>query len=205
MTQLDKNIITLPQPLYKGNVSIEELMLRIKSVRRYADEPLTINVFSQLLWAAQGVKPPNDKRTAPSAGATYPLEVYAVACNIEGLDKGIYKYKPQPHSVLKICDGDFRQALAAAALSQQSIMQAPFSLVFSAVFKRTTARYGKRGVMYVHMEAGHAAQNVCLQAVALGLGTVVIGAFDDSEVAGVIELPPEEEPLYIIPVGKPAE
>ena len=201
----DEAAIILPPPLHNVSISIEEAMLRLKSVRHYTDTLLDINTFSQLLWAAQGVKPPAGKRTTPSAGATYPLEVYAVAGNVDGVARGIYKYDIQQHHLIKIQDGDFRQALSAAALSQQSVVQAAFSLVFSAVFERTTARYGKRGIMYVHMEAGHAAQNVGLQAVGLGLGTVVIGAFDDGEVAGIIELPPEEKPLYIIPVGKPAE
>ena len=205
MTQPNKNIINLPPPLYKGNVSIEAAMLRVKSIRQYADTQLDINTFSQLLWAAQGTKAPAGKRTAPSAGATYPLEVYAVAGNVEGIAGGIYKYETQQHRLLKIQSGDFRQALAAAALGQQSIIQSSFSLVFAAVFERTTARYGKRGVMYVHMEAGHAAQNVCLQAVSLGLGTVVIGAFNDGEAADVLALPQEEKPLYIIAVGKAAE
>jgi len=201
----DEIIINLPPPLHKVSASIEEAMLRLKSVRRYVNMRLDINAFSQLLWAAQGVKPPIGKRTAPSAGGTYPLEVYAVIGNVEDITRGIYKYDIEHHKLKKIFDGDFRHALSAAALGQQSIVQASFSLVFTAVFERTTAKYGKRGIMYVHMEAGHAAQNVGLQAVALGLGTVVIGAFDDSEVAGVIGLPPEEKPLYIIPVGKPAE
>jgi len=205
MAQSAENIIELPPPLHKVSVSVEEAMLRLKSVRQYDDTQLDTNTFSQLLWAAQGVKPPIGKRTAPSAGSTYPLEVYAVTGNVEGVTRGIYKYDIQQHRLIKILDGDFRQALSAAALGQQSIVQSSFSLVFAAVFERTTARYGKRGVMYVHMEAGHAAQNVGLQAVGLGLGTVVIGAFDDGEVSNVLALPQQEQPLYIIPVGKPAE
>jgi SagB-type dehydrogenase family enzyme len=205
MKQTDKNIISLPPPQYKGNISLEETMLRLKSVRQYSDKQLDINTISRLLWAAQGIKPPYSKRTAPSAGSTYPLEVYTVIGNIKGIPRGIYKYDIQKHHLTKMQNGDFRQALAEAALSQQFIAQASFSLIFSAVFERTTARYGRRGVKYVHMEAGHAAQNVCLQAVALGLGTVVIGAFDDVEVSNVLALPQQEQPLYIIPVGKAAD
>ncbi len=204
MAQSAENTINLPTPLDKVSVSVEEAMLRLKSVRRYADTQVDIKTFSQLLWAAQGVKPPIGKRTAPSAGSTYPLEVYIIIGNVEGINRGIYKYDLR-HRLIKMQDGDFRQALSAAALGQQSIAQASFSLVFAAVFKRTTDKYGERGVMYVHMEAGHAAQNVGLQAVGLGLGTVVVGAFDEDEVAKVLELPQEEKPIYIIPVGKPAE
>jgi len=197
--------ITLPPPSYSSDVSLEETMLRIKSVRRYVNKALTLQQLSQLLWAAQGVKAPDNRRTAPSAGATYPLEIYTVIGNVEGIDAGIYKYEPYNHSLSKKQDGDFRQDLSAAALGQQSIMQAPFAIVIAAVFERTIGRYGQRGVMYVHMEAGHAAQNYCLQAVALGLGSVCIGAFDDGEVANVLKLPRNEKPLYIITAGIPAE
>jgi len=197
--------ITLTSPQHKSYVSLEETMLRLKSVRSYVNKALTLQQLSQLLWAAQGVKPPQNKRTAPSAGATYPLEIYAVIGNVEGIISGIYKYDPHNHSLSKKQDGDFRQELSAAALGQQSVLQAPLSIAVAAVFERTTSRYGQRGVMYVHMEAGHAAQNYCLQAVTLGLGAVVVGAFDDDGVASVLKLPQNEKPLYIIPAGSPAD
>lgn len=193
--------IILPPPRHKGDISLEETLLHIKSARRYSNKALTLQQLSQLLWAAQGVKNAAGRRTAPSAGATYPLEVYAVIGNVEGIDIGLYKYDPFSHSLLRKWEGDFRQSLSSAALGQTSVAQAPVSLVIAAVYERTTGRYGKRGVRYVDMETGHAAQNVCLQAVALGLGTVVVGAFDDDEVAGALKLPDNEIPLYIIPVG----
>lgn len=194
--------INLPPPRHESDVSLEETLLRVKSVRRYSNQALTLQQLSQLLWAAQGVKNAAGRRTAPSAGATYPLEVYAVVGNAEEVAGGIYKYDPFNHRLSKTQDGDLRQRLSSAALGQVSIAQAPVSLVIAAVYERTTGRYGKRGVRYVDMEAGHAAQNVCLQAVALGLGTVVAGAFDDDGVAGLLKLPDNEIPLYIIPVGE---
>jgi SagB-type dehydrogenase family enzyme len=193
--------VTLPPPRYKSDVSLEETLLRVKSVRRYSSGALTLQQLSQLLWAAQGIKSAAGKRTAPSAGATYPLEVYAVVGNVEDVSSGVYKYEPFDHHLLKIQDGDFRQSLASAASDQQFIAQVPVDMVITAVYERTTGRYGQRGIRYVHMEAGHAAQNVCLQTVALGLGTVVVGAFDEGEVTGVLGLPDNEIPLYIIPVG----
>lgn len=198
-------VIQLPEPLKKGIVSVEEALSKRRSRREYSDKPLTVEQLSQLLWAAQGINERfGGKRTAPSAGATYPLETYAVVGNIDGLTAGIYRYQPRDHAIELILPGDVREALVAAALNQQWIADAPAIIVFSAVYERTTETYGQRGMQYVHMEAGHAAQNVYLQAEALGLGTVVVGAFDDLSVMEIIGLSPGERPLYILPVGKPA-
>ena len=192
--------ITLPPPRHYSDVSLEETLLRIKSLRRYSPKPLTLPQLSQLLWAAQGIKNEAGKRTCPSAGATYPLEVYAVVGDVTDVPAGIYHYHPQSHSLKLITLGDQRQALAEAA-SQRFMATAPASLVIAAVSERTAGRYGQRAVRYIDMEAGHAAQNVGLQAVALGLGTVVAGAFDDSRLASLIRLDEETIPIYIIPVG----
>jgi SagB-type dehydrogenase family enzyme len=140
-------------------------------------------------------------RTAPSAGALYPLEVYVVAGNVEGLPAGIYHYRPRQHVLVKITAGDHRQTLYRNALSQSAISNAPLSFVIAGIPRRTTGKYGDRGVRYVFMEAGHAAQNLCLQAVVLELGSVVIGAFSDRQVGNMLQLGKEGIPLYIIPVG----
>lgn len=169
----------------------------------HPDEPLTLAEVAQLLWSAQGITDSKRAyRTAPSAGALFPLEVYAVIGNVEGLAEGVYKYKPDEHELVKVGDGDVRDKLAVAALGQACVREGAIAVVFSAVYERTTRKYGDRGVRYVHMEAGHAAQNVCLQAVSLNLGTVVIGAFKDDEVSKILNLPDEEQPLYILPIGK---
>ena len=193
--------VKLPATQVKGKVSLEEALAKRRSRRGYKDEPLSLKEVAQLLWAAQGVTADWGGKTAPSAGATYPLEVYLVAGKVEGLKPGLHHYLPKSHSLVKIMEGDFRKELADAALSQRMILKAPITLVVAAVFRRTTARYGERGTRYVHMEVGHVGENIYLQAEALGLATVAVGAFRDEAVKEVLKL--EEEPLYLMPVGKP--
>lgn len=200
---LKQEAIKLPPPKFKSSTSIEEAMLKRRSVRYFSDKPLTLAEISQLLWSAQGITNTKEGlRTAPSAGALYPLEVYVVAGKVENLETGIYKYKPQTHELIKIADGDKRTELYNAALQQSSIQTAPANLVFTAVYERTSRKYRERAERYVHIEIGHAAQNVYLQAVSLGLGTVTIGAFYDDKVKKAMHLSRDEEPLYIMPVGK---
>lgn len=188
----------LPEPVAKGAMSVEEAIRARRSVRQFRDEPLTEQEIAQLLWAAQGVTDERRGfRAAPSAGATFPLETYLVS------SEGIYRYLPERHALEPIKRGDYRRELAEAALGQGCVRQAPVSIVFTAVPKRTTARYGQRGLMYIHMEAGHAAQNVHLQAVALGLGSVPIGAFDPARVEQLLGCAGEETALYIVSIGRP--
>ena len=194
--------IKLPEPRYTSNTSIEAALSQRRSIRAYSGENLTIAEVSQLLWAAQGITSPGGGRTAPSAGALYPLELYVVVGDVEGIDKGVYKYIPEEHELEKVKDSDIRAELADAALEQACVRDAAIDLVFTAVYERTTGKYGERGIKYVQMEAGHAAQNVYLQAVALDLGTVVIGAFVDSEVKEIMNMQEQETPLYIMPVGR---
>jgi len=194
--------IILPEPRYDSDVSVEEALLKRRSVRNYTDEALTLQEIAQLLWAAQGITDPSGKKTAPSAGALYPLEVYVVVGSVEDVARGVYKYKPQQHELIRVLEGEQRKALAKAALDQQSVAQGAIDIVITAIYDRTTRKYGNRGIRYVHMEAGHAAQNVYLQAVAMNLGMVVIGAFYDDQVKEVLNLPEDEEPLYIMPVGR---
>jgi SagB-type dehydrogenase family enzyme len=196
------NIVKLPDPRYEGIVSVEHALFARRSVRRYKNEPLTILQISQLLWSAQGVSSPSGYRTAPSAGALYPLEVYVAAGRINDLPAGIYKYLIRNHALLRTVIGDPRENLCRAALNQRCIANAPAVLLFSTVTERITKVYGERGIRYLYMELGHAAQNVCLQAVALGLGTVVIGAFRDFEVKKIAALPADEQPAYVIAIGR---
>lgn len=194
--------IHLPKPRYESQTSVEKALLERRSKREYRNEQLTLNEVGQLLWAAEGITHERGYRTAPSAGALYPLETYVVAGNVKNLPAGFYRYIPRRHELVPIFPGDIRPELCNAALYQESIREAPASLVFSAVFARTTGKYGKRGIRYVHMEAGNASQNVSLQAVSLNIGTVVIGAFDDEAVRRALSLPLEEEPMLIMPAGK---
>ncbi|MCK4592270.1 SagB/ThcOx family dehydrogenase [Candidatus Parcubacteria bacterium] len=194
--------IKLPEPRYESETSVEEALLARRSVRDYKSESLTLEEVSQILWAAQGITDKKGSRTAPSAGALYPLEVYAVVGNVDDFSEGVYKYKPQCHELVKVAEGDKRMELYNAALNQSAVKNAAVAVVFSAVYERTTEKYGERGERYVHLETGHAAQNVYLQAAVLDLGTVVIGAFDDSEVKKIMNMQDDEQPLYIMPVGR---
>lgn len=202
MPEHKSEAIKLPDPLQRGNTSTEEAILKRRSVRSYKDSPLTLKEISQLLWAAQGITGPGGLRAAPSAGALYPLEMYVIAGNVNGLPDGIYHYRPHKHELAGIIKGDKRNELCSAALGQPPVRNAAAVIVFSAVYERTTVKYGDRGIQYVHMETGHAAQNIFLQAVSLGLGAVVIGAFDDGAVTEVLKMPAGEQPLYIMPVGR---
>ena len=191
-------VIMLPKPSEKGNVSLEESLWRRKSVRNFSDKELTEKEIGQILWAAQGInRPGTDFKTCPSAGATYPLVAYAVTKD------SIFRYIPKGHKLEKVRDGDLRKELSKACLGQKWVEKAPLIVVFTAIYERTTGRYGDRGMMYIYMEAGHAAQNIHLQAAALNLGSVPVGAFKDELVAAVIRAKKGEYPLYVIPVGYP--
>lgn len=196
-------VIKLPPPAVDSNTSIEEALYNRRSRRTYKNQPLSINEVSQLLWAAIGV---NDTRkgflTIPSAGALYPLKLYLVAGDIDGLEKGVYSYNQYKNELVRLQRKDIRKELSIASLGQRCIEVAPLILILVAIYEKTTDKYGKRGVRYIYMEAGHSSQNIYLQAVSLGLGTVAIGAFDDSEVKKILKLPVNEEPLYIMPAGK---
>jgi SagB-type dehydrogenase family enzyme len=195
-------IVVLPQPSGTGSTSLEQLLAQRRSIRDYQTSALELADIGQLLWAAQGITHTQGLRAAPSAGALYPLELYVVTGHVEGLAQGVYHYDPGHHQLLKTSEADLRDALTRAALSQNWIKQASAIIVFTADYKRTTRKYGKRGKRYVHIEAGHAAQNLFLQSGSLGLATVVVGAFNDNEVASVLRLPADLQPLLLMPVGR---
>lgn len=195
-------VVKLPAPRPDGAVSVEAALQGRRSVREFSGRPLSLEEVSQLLWAAQGITHPEGLRAAPSAGALYPLEVYLVAGDVTGLPAGVYRYGPRGHELHKVADGDRRSALARAALEQDCVRDGAAVLVLAGVYERTLRKYGERGVRYVHMEVGHAAQNVYLQAETLGLGTVMVAAFHDEEVRRIAELRKEERPLALMPVGK---
>ncbi len=206
VTTLSPGVIKLPEPAKYGNMTVEEAIWKRRSIRDYTKQPLTIFELSQLLFAAQGITDPVRKfRAAPSAGATYPFEVYVVVGKngVKGLEAGVYHYDPYTHTIKLLFKGDVRKSLAVAALGQPWVANAPIDIVLAAVYERTTKVYGERGVRYVHMEAGHIGENIYLEATALGLGTVVVGAFYDDQVKKILKLPEDQRPLYIIPVGHP--
>jgi len=194
--------VLLPKPKLKGDMSLEEALLKRRSVREYTPEPLKLEEVSQILWAAQGITHPYGYRTAPSAGALYPIEVYIHSSDVIGLEKGIYKYDPEKHLLIEGRRGDLSAEIYRAGLSQEQILTAPLVVLIFGVFERTTFKYGKRGIRYVFNEVGHVSQNIYLQATAMGLGTVAIGAFYDDDLRDIVGAGRNESPLYIMPVGR---
>lgn len=191
------SVVALPPPSTTGAMSLEQALAQRRSVRAFTAEPLGQAQVAQLLWAAQGENRPG-RRTAPSAGALYPLHVYAVTADT------VLEYRPAGHQALRWQEPGVQRQLAVATGEPQVVLGAPTVLVLTATPSVTRARYGSRGVRYVDLEAGHAAQNVLLQAVALGLAAVVLGSFRDDAVARALTLPGGEEPRYLVPVGHPA-
>lgn len=192
----------LPQPVQQDKKSLEEVLAERESKRNFTSQRLDPKQISQLCWAAQGTGPDiviGATRTAPSAGALHPIELYVVT------EEGVYHYLTQKHQLEVVKKGDYRRRLALASLGQESIADAPVDFVITAVYQRTASKYGRRAERYVHIEAGHVGQNIFLQATSLGLGSVPIGAFSDTGVQKALSLPSDHKPLLIIPVGYPAE
>ena len=191
-------IIQLPAPATKGEISLEEAILKRRSQRSFARKKLSWQQISQLLWASQGITTRQfglGLRTAPSAGGLYPMEIYLLS------EEGLFHYLPEGNKLEIVTEKDLRHDLTFQALGQTAVRQAPIDIVICAIYERVTRKYGERGIKYVHIEAGHIAQNIHLQAVALGLSSVPIGAFNDQGVKRVLSLPKDQQPLYIIPVG----
>jgi SagB-type dehydrogenase family enzyme len=188
----------LPDPRLTGDMPVEAAIQRRRSVRDFAPDLLDDTALSQLLWSAQGITDEKGFRAAPSAGALYPLETYVLTA--EGVDR----YAVGDHALDRVGEEDVRAAVRAVAYDQSCITSAPAVFLFTAIYERTCKEYGSRGRMYVHMDVGHAAQNLLLQAEALGLAGVPVAAFDPAEVSRILSLPEEEEPVYLVPVGRPA-
>lgn len=199
--QLADEWVALPPPALTGPVSLEDALQRRRSVRAFSPRPLTLAEVSQLLWAAQGRTTADGQRTAPSAGATYPLELGLVAGRVDGLVPGLYQYDAAAHRLRRQRAGDMRAELAAAVAGQAWVGIAPALLVITAVPQRTAAKYGERALRYAQIEVGHVSQSVYLQATVRGLGTTFVGAVDDARLGRLLELPPGQLPLGLMPVG----
>ena len=188
--------IELPKPNAQGSISLEQTIGNRKSVRSFTKQTLSLEQIGQLLWSGQGLRDALGQRTVPSAGALYPLELYMV------IEDGVYHYIPKGQRMEPHVQGDMRSSLSSAALGQECVAQAPATLLLTAVFSRIETKYGKeRSSQYIYLEAGHAAQNILLQATALGLDGVPIGAFYEEQVSKVLQLPQVHYPLYLIPLG----
>lgn len=186
----------LPAPQIRGTMSLEEAIAARRSVREFSDRPLTRAELGQLCWASQGLTGA-ERRAAPSAGALYPIELYVVTA------EGVAHYRPGEHRLEPHQAGDLRAALRRAALDQDTVTQAPACIVIAAEPARTARKYSTRAERYCLLEAGHVAQNLLLQATALGLAGVPVGAFQDEAVAAALKLPPEQRVLYLVPIGHP--
>lgn len=192
---ISEGAIVLPRPLTRGKMTLEEAFNKRASVRQFTPEALSLEDISQLLWAAQGVTREWGARTAPSAGGLFPLELYVV------LKEGVFRYVPRNHQLIRTVERNVIGPLASAALGQECVREAPAIFVVAAVYERIARKYGARAERYAKMEAGHAAQNLLLQAVSLGLGAVPVGAFQDGQVKKILLLPADQDPLYLLPVG----
>lgn len=214
----ESHVIPLPEVRVEGSTSVEEALAGRRSIRSYGPEALTMAELSQVLWAAQGVTEPIEEtpdgfswewrgglRTAPSAGALYPLELYVVVGDVEGLEAAMYRYLPVEHALEPAMDGDLRASLSQAAHGQNVIRTAPAVLVIGGVVARTAAKYGERAEQYVLIEVGAAAENAFLQCESLGLATVLVGAFVDDQVKEVLRLPEGEEAYALMPIGHPRD
>ncbi|MCD6230622.1 MAG: SagB/ThcOx family dehydrogenase [Dehalococcoidia bacterium] len=213
-------LIKLPLPQLKGQISLEESIAKRRSIIRFKAEPLSIYQLGQILWAAQGITSPEKSlRAAPSAGGTYPLEIFLIIgkqaiaissgpevkryAGVAELPAGIYYYHANTHALQLHRSGDLRTELAGASLDQGFLATVPVDIVICAVYSRTLYTYGERGKRYIHMETGHAGENIHLQVTTLGLATVEVGAFDDVKVRNILKVDSQFKPLYIMPVGIP--
>jgi len=212
LTKVDGDQLTyiLPSPQADGKISVEHALANRRSHRSYTDQAISAEQLSQVLWAAYGITSPRPDspnlrgglRTAPSAGGLYPYEIYILVGKVNGIETGLYHYVSQEHKIVKVRDQDLRESLSVASFGQNQIKEAPVTLLYAAIYGRMVARYGARGTdRFVYIDLGHSAQNVYLQAEALKLGTCSVGGFDDEKVIEIMQLPEEEIPLYIMPLG----
>ncbi len=190
----------LPEPILKGTLSVEEAIVSRRTVRSFAKRPLSLDEFSQLLWSAYGITE-GFKRTVPSAGALYPMDIYAAVGLVNDVKAGIYHYIPEEHGISLILKGDMRSSIAEASLFQMWMADAPVLFIITVEYHRITIKYGERGIRYALMEAGHIAQNLFLQAEALGLGAGIVGAFHDDKLLKITDIPKSHYPLLIMPIG----
>lgn len=196
--------VRLPHPTQRGAVSVEQAIKQRRTKRSFTARALTLNQLSQLVWSASGITEENGyKRAAPSAGALYPMDLYVVVGQdcVPPIEAGVYHYEPDTHRLSGVLKGDRRSSVARASLSQMWMAKAPLTMVITAEYRRATVKYGKRGIKYALIEAGHIGQNIFLQAQSLNLEAGIVGAFQDAALIDAINLPPAHEPILLMPVG----
>lgn len=196
----DDMIIKLPKPELQSEISIEEALSTRRSRRSYTEEPLTIRQLSQILWAGQGITEEPYFRTAPSAGALYPIDLYIAVNNVTEVEGGLYRYIPEEHYLHQIDSTSYQAKIYSSGLWQEALKSPPVTILLVADYEVITPKYGNRGIRYTFLEAGHIAQNIYLQCESLGLGTVAIGAFDEQGLQQ--ELPVKNNIIYLLPVGR---
>lgn len=200
-TTFAQKTVKLSDPVFDGDVSIEKVLKERRSVRAYKDTPLTEKNVSQLLWAGQGISEESSKkRTSPSARAKYPIELYLVVFNVEGIEKGVYKYAPDGHSIVKMFDADKTDAIAKA-VGQGSFAKCPAGFIIAGNYLKMSEKPDETSKRFVHTEVGHVSQNIALQGVALKIGSVVLGGFQQDLLSELLEFPPDTKPIYVMPVG----
>ena len=188
----------LTSPVRGRRASLDDVLAERRSIRSFVDEPLDDATISRLLWAAQGVTASWGGRTAPSAGALYPIEVYVAT------SESLRRYVPSDHTAVELAHGDRRRSIGEVT-GQEPAAAAPVLFVIAGVVSRTAAKYGDRAERYVQLEAGHVCQNLLLEATALGLAAVPIGSFSDDDLREALGVGDDELPLYVVPVGRPGE
>lgn len=193
--------VALPQPSVNTDMTIMEAIESRRSIRSYSENSISLQQLSAVLHSAQGITSSRGYRAAPSAGATYPMTVYALVEGVTGLEPGIYRYLPEDNALEPVVLGSYLKQLEEASLGQQWVGNCPAALVIASDYSATTDVYGDRGVRYVHMEAGHISQNIYLTCTSMGMGTVAVGAFTDQQVSQLLELDDNIAPLYIMPLG----
>lgn len=197
--------VKLPKPETQGALPLNDIILMRRSTRKFKNTPISLQDLSQLLWSGQGITGDQDFfRTVPSAGACHPLNLYVLVGSngVSGLGEGFYKYSNVKHELLKISDEDLRPKLVEFAHNQKYLLDASINLFISGDYSKSQKRYEERGIRYTHIDLGHCAQNIHLEVESLGLGCVMVGAFEDEKIKEILNLPENESPLYIIPVGK---
>ena len=206
-TYPSKNKITLSLACREHATPFADLLRKRRSTRSYSSEPLSSDNLSFLLWASTGIQRKQhgyEFRTAPSAGALYPIETYVLVNNVEGLDKGLYHYNIAAHALEELKLADFAENIARAALDQEMCMEAPATFVWTAIFERSKWKYKQRAYRYIYLDAGHIAQNLALAATSIGLGSCQIGSIFDEEVNEMVGVDGEQESaIYLSVVGHP--